>query len=100
MEFSKEFDFLVLGVPLALGYTYIMVPKALIHDVADYVTKKKQPEVIEISPAALLQMSQEAVQKAPERDGTAPGPSSVTSSDYSEDFDAADFVELCDEDLD
>lgn len=99
----------VIGVPLALGYTYVMVPKALIIDVADYMQKKKRPEVVDISPEELLEIQIEAEkpphQKAPEYlnvDGSAPGPSSasssVSSSDYSEDFDSADYlIELCDE---
>ncbi|ULU08064.1 hypothetical protein L3Y34_019265 [Caenorhabditis briggsae] len=100
----------VLGVPLAIGYTYIMVPKALIHDVTDMMNKKKQPEIMEITAGELLKLSMdesEELCKKPSTivtssetseyrnaDGSAPGPSSVTSSDYSEDFDSTDFVEL------
>ncbi|PIC48148.1 hypothetical protein B9Z55_007239 [Caenorhabditis nigoni] len=98
----------VLGVPLAIGYTYIMVPKALIHDVTDMMNKKRQPEIMEITAGELLKLSMdesEELCKKPSTssetpseyrnaDGSAPGPSSVTSSDYSEDFDSTDFVEL------
>ncbi|EGT35817.1 hypothetical protein CAEBREN_23659 [Caenorhabditis brenneri] len=95
-----------LGVPFAIGYTYTMVPKTMLCDVIDYVRKKKRPEIVDITSKDLEEMHAAtlpmvAVDPAPESrnaDGTAPGPSSssVTSSDYSEDFDSSDFmIEVC-----
>ncbi|CCD64725.1 RBR-type E3 ubiquitin transferase [Caenorhabditis elegans] len=84
-----------IGVPFALGYTYIMVPKALVHDVVDYVQKKKRREVpiadtfhVDGYHGATMSLAPPPEPEPEHRnaDGSAPGPSSVTSSDYSEDF--------------
>lgn len=87
-----KFPFIaVVCVPLAIGYTYIMVPKALLLDALDYMKTRRGPEsTARITPESIEFPENSAnTTEFVNSDGSPPGPSSTSAAtssvaDYSE----------------